>query len=61
MATINSTSSANNINPILFSYSTAIVLHTDRKTSVDALHAEIQSVQNLGVTVTETDPFTVLT
>lgn len=61
MATINGTSSINNINQVLFSYSTKIVYHTDRKTTVDALHAEIQAVEALGVGVTATDPFTNLT
>ncbi len=61
MATINGASTTNNVNHLTWSYSTAIPLHTDRATSVDALHAEIQRAENLGVGVTATDPFTLLT
>jgi hypothetical protein len=61
MATVNGTSSTNNVNQVLWSYSTKLVYHTDRATSVDALHAEIQAVEALGTGVTDTNPFTNLT
>jgi hypothetical protein len=60
MSTINFTNSDNNANVILWSYSTKLSTHTDRKTSSHAAHAEIAAVENLGVGVTATDPFTIL-
>lgn len=61
MSTFNAASSTNNVNQLLWSYSTKLVWHTDRDTSVDSLHAEIQAAENLGVTVATGDPFTNLT
>lgn len=58
MATINGNSATNNVNQIGYSYSTKLVFLTDRETSADALHAEIESVEALGVGVTATNPFT---
>jgi len=60
MATKNFTSSANRANVILWSHSTKIETHTDRKTSAHASHAEIAAINNLGVGVTATNPFTIL-
>jgi len=61
MATINGNAATNNVNQVLWSYSTKLVWHTDRETSVDSLHAEIQALEALGTGVTLTDPFTNLT
>lgn len=61
MATINGTSSTNNVNAVSWSYSTKVVWHTDRAVSGTALHGEVQALENLGVGVTATDPFTNLT
>lgn len=61
MATINGNSAINNVNAVLWSYSTKIAWHTDRAVSGTALHGEVQALENLGVGVTETDPFTNLT
>lgn len=58
MATINGNSATNNVNQVLWSYSTKLVFHTDRVTSADGLHDEIQAVEALGVGVTATNPFT---
>ncbi len=60
MATINFTSSENNANTVLWSYSTKIVLHTDRPTSTHDMHAEVLAYNNLGVGVTAGSPFTIL-
>ena len=62
MATINSTSSTNNANQVLYSYSTKLVAHSDRASGSLALHGEIASLtqENLGVAVALTDPFTVI-
>ncbi len=61
MATRNFTSSTNNINPVVWSYSTAIDKTSDRKTTTTAARARIVEVLNLGVGVTRTQPFTNLT
>jgi hypothetical protein len=58
MATVNGNSTTNNVNQVLWSYGTKLVFHTDRATTVDSLHAEIEAVEALGVGVTATDPFT---
>lgn len=58
MATINSNSTTNNVNHVVWSYSTSIALHTDRDTSADSKHAEIYRIDNLGVGVTMTSLFT---
>ncbi len=60
MATKNFTSSANRINVLLWSYSTKMATYTDRKTTSRAAHAEGTSINNLGVGVTATNPFTIL-
>ena len=60
MSTINATSSTNNVNQTLWSYSTKLAWNTDRAAGSFARGAEVQSVENLGVGVTLTDPFTLL-
>lgn len=60
MATINGNNAINTINWVLWGYSTQLDFHTDRPAGSIALHGLIQSVANLGVGVTETDPFTLL-
>ena len=52
MATVNGTSSTNNINQVLYSYGTAMEFNTDRKGSGIALHASIVKIENLGMGVT---------
>lgn len=52
MATVNGTSSTNNINQVLYSYGTAIEFNTDRKGTGLALHASIVKIENLGMGVT---------
>lgn len=61
MATFNAASSTNNVNPVLWSYSTRLVWHTDRDVSGTDRHGEVESVDNLGVGVATGDPFTLLT
>ena len=61
MATFNATSSTNNVNQVLWSYSTRLVWHTDRPAGSVALHGEVESVHNLGVGVATGDPFTLMT
>jgi len=61
MATLNSTSSTNNVNAVLWSYSTKLEWRTDRAAGSVALHGQVQALENLGVGVTATDPFTLLT
>lgn len=61
MATRNATSSTNNGNQVLYSYSTKLVWHTDRDVTGTSRHGEVQAVNNLGVGVTATNPFTLLT
>jgi hypothetical protein len=60
MATLNFTSSTNNVNPVLWSLSTKLEYHTDREAGAFARGALIDSVNNLGVGVTAGDPFTLL-
>lgn len=60
MATINFASSTNNINGVMWSYSTQIDVLTDRESGSFAPHALILSIANLGVGVTSTSPFTLL-
>ena len=52
MATVNGTSSTNNVNQVLYSYGTAMEFNTDRKGSGIALHASIVKIENLGMGVT---------
>lgn len=61
MSTFNATSSTNNANQVLWSYSTRLVWHTDRAVTGAARGAEVESVHNLGVGVAAGDPFTLLT
>ena len=61
MATFNAQSSTNNANSVLYSYSTRMVWHTDRKVTGAARGAEVQSADNLGVGVATGDPFTNMT
>lgn len=61
MATRNSTSSTNNINQVLWSYSTAMAYTTDRKTTTTAARTLIKQINNLGTGTTKTNPFTNLT
>ena len=61
MATINGNAATNNQNQVIWSYSTKLVWLTDRATSADSLHGEIQAIEALGVGVTATNPFTNLT
>lgn len=58
MATVNYTSSTNNANFVLWSFSTAIDLYTDRATGALSLHDRITTISNLGVGVTASNPFT---
>lgn len=60
MSTVNFTSSTNNVNLVEWSYSTKLVFDTDRSTTLHARHAEVRAVENLGVGVTATNPFTIL-
>jgi hypothetical protein len=61
MATFNLTSSDNNANQVVWSWQTTIELRTDRATAAGAaLHALVDSVQNLGTGVATGDPFTEL-
>lgn len=60
MATKNYISSANRANVLFWSYSTKIANFTDRKTTSRSAHAEGTSLNNLGVGVAATSPFTIL-
>lgn len=60
MATFNATSSTNNVNQVLWSWSTKIELRTDRPTTSHNLHDAVDSVENLGVGVAAGEPFTIL-
>jgi hypothetical protein len=60
MATFNFASSTNNVNQVLWSWSTKIELRTDRPTSAHNLHDAVDSVENLGVGVSAGEPFTIL-
>lgn len=60
MATFNATSSDNNINPVVWSWSTTIELRTDREAGSFSARDLVDSVQNLGVGVATGDPFTLL-
>jgi hypothetical protein len=52
MATVNGTSTTNNINWVLYSYGTALQFNTDRKGTSLALHASIVRIEGLGMGVT---------
>lgn len=60
MATFNATSTANRINPVIYSYSTKIELRTDRDTSARNKYEVLSAVNNLGVGVSSGNPFTIL-
>jgi hypothetical protein len=60
MATFNSTSSTNNVNPLVWSWGTTIEFRTDRAAGSVARHGLVSSLQNLGVGVAAGDPFTLL-
>lgn len=60
MATRNYTVSTNNGNVLVYSFSTKLEKRTDRKTSLTAIHGLVSAVNNLGVGVTATNPFTIL-
>lgn len=61
MASFNHTSSTNNVNAVLYSYSTRLVWHTDRDVTGTSRGGVVESVDNLGVGVATGDPFTNLT
>lgn len=61
MATINSNSATNNANFVLWTWSTKQEYRSDRAVGSIALHGLIESVENLGVGITSTNPFTNLT
>lgn len=61
MATFNAASSTNNVNAVLWSYSTRLVWHTDRDVSGTNRGGEVEAVDNLGLGVASGDPFTTLT
>jgi hypothetical protein len=61
MATFNATSDTNNVNQVLWGWSTKLEYRTDRAVTGTALHGAVQSVENLGVGVSAGDPFTLLT
>lgn len=61
MATFNAASSTNNVNAVLWSYSTRLVWTTDRDVSGTNRGGVVESVDNLGVGVATGDPFTNLT
>ena len=52
MGTVNGESSTNNVNQVLYSYSTALEFNSDRKGTSLALHASIEKIENLGASVT---------
>ena len=61
MATLNFVSSTNNVNTVLYSFSTRLMYHTDREAGAFARGAVLVSVDNLGVGVGLGDPFTLMT
>lgn len=60
MATFNAAGSTNNVNQVLWSWSTKIELRTDRETSSHSARTAVDSVENLGVGVAAGEPFTIL-
>lgn len=60
MATFNAASSTNNVNQVLWGWSTKLELRTDRDTSSHSRHDAVDSVENLGVGVATGNPFTIL-
>ena len=61
MATFNATSSTNNVNQVLWGWSTKLEFRTDRDVTGTDLHGVVQTVENLGVGVASGDPFTLMT
>jgi len=61
MPTLNATSTTNNANQVLWTYQTRMVWHTDRAVTGAARGAEVQALENLGVSPPVGDPFTNLT
>ena len=60
MSTFNATSSTNNVNTVLYTWSTKMVWHTDRSVTGVDRGGEVQAVENLGVGVAAGEPFTLL-
>lgn len=60
MATFNHASSTNNVNTVLYSWSTRLTYNTDREAGSFARGAVVDSVNNLGVGVASGDPFTLM-
>lgn len=61
MATFNPSADTNNVNQVVWSWSTRLTYHTDRSVTGAARGAEVQAIDNLGVGVALGDPFTLLT
>lgn len=61
MATFNAISSTNNVNQVVWGWSTKIEFRTDRSVSGTARAGLVQAVENLGVGVALGNPFTLLT
>jgi len=57
MATYNNTSSTNNVNQVVYSYSKTNEYYTDRKVSGVALHAIIERIQGLS-NILKCNPYT---
>lgn len=60
MATFNDNGATNNVNQVLWGWSTRLELRTDRAVGAVARHGVVGSVENLGTGVTAGDPFTLL-
>jgi len=60
MATFNAASSTNDVNAVLWSYSTKLAWHTDRKVGSYARGAQVKAAENLGVGVASGDPFSLI-
>lgn len=60
MATFNANSATNNVNTVLYSWSTRLTYNTDRESGSAARGAVLDSVNNLGVGVATGDPFTLM-
>lgn len=60
MATFNYTTSTNNVNTVLYTWSTRLSYNTDRPSGAIARGGVVLSVDNLGVGVASGDPFTLM-
>lgn len=61
MATINGNAATNNVNQVLWGWSTKLELRTDRAVGGVARHGVVgDTLENLGTGVTAGDPFTLL-